>query len=761
MATENKDWGYLWEGEAEGVSSLENIWFRYADNLDAVDAAAFGIDSEGNVSRDTTVISAGNLLYDPLTKYFSCKCPFEKVERWKLYIWRRNEDLSLRELEWSNGQKIPVSGLVSDVNTLKQRVKDHTTNIGRSLKVPEIGTSSLLFPPKEVRAGQVAGFDDDGNPATGENVAQVKELYDVQRNCEDYVDKAAAYAKDSEQSAERSWQYAEDSRESAYNAADSEDDALAHAKEAQGWYEKTGEAAETGIANIEQAAAKAEADFDGKIKDAVSTAEEAKDSAKEDADRAEDVYAKLIELKENYEKLECFICCAAKHVEKNRKFVEDLLAENAEGLNALSPATTTHQGIVYLAESADDKRESTVLSAAMSAEILSDVVADVSADLADLRAKLTSAMHYKGAVATKAELPTTGNEPGDVWNVIEDGKNYAWDGTAWDDISGVMSIPQATTTTLGGVKLYSSTVGSTTGSAAVLLTATGCMVVPQATTTTAGVGKIGTAIVPADDGGMVGLTNNGSFAVGIANTTNRGCVKLATGISDTGTSSVLTAAQVKTAVDAKLDKDVVLEKGVRRQSIWYATTTNYEGGAEIGVNSEGEFGFGIGVSEVLQRGGICFDGDAHLYFYDACSRYALTDMVEKIDTAADKTTTFASVAEIGSDGVRTIGVDIGDTKYGIGVMSNGEVSFGALTDGNYCVAGIRVNQDGQTILTYGQGMTQGSATVEDIVNNISTSTLCFEHIFNSIGNLKFKVLTQAEYDALTTKDANTLYFING
>lgn len=662
---------------------------------------------------------------------------------------------------------IPLTQILDELEEVRRCAEDAKTEASKSLRIPEWTGHETHTPTKDIRAGQVLGFDDEGNPATGENVAQVKELYDVQRNCEDYVEKAAAHARDSESSAERAWQYADDARESAYNAADSEDDALSHAKEAQGWYEKTGEAAETGIANIEQAAAKAEADFDGKIKDAVSTAEEAKDSAKEDADRAEDVYAKLIELKENYDKLECFICCAAKHVEKNRKFVEDLLAENAEGLNALSPATTSHQGIVYLAESADDKRESTVLSAAMSAEILSDVVADVSADLADLRAKLTSAMHYKGAVATKAELPTTGNEPGDVWNVLEDGKNYAWDGTAWDDISGVMSIPQATTTTLGGVKLYSSTVGSTTGSAAVLLTATGCMVVPQATTTTAGVGKIGTSIVPANDGGMVGLTSNGSFAVGIANTTNRGCVKLATNIDDTGTSSVLTAAQVKTAVDAKLDKEIVLEKGVRQKTIWSAY--NYEGGAEIAVNSKGEFGFGYAVTDVTQCGGISCDGNGHTYFHDNYSRYALTDMVaniEKIDTKADKTTTFASVEEIGSTGARLIGVDVGENKYGICVSEGGQVSFGSLYPdtagrGYFGIAGLTVDQDGNAYLKYGQGLTQGSISVEDVVNHVSTATLYFEQIYNSIGTLKFKVLTQAEYDALTTKDANTLYFING
>ena len=29
---------------------------------------------------------------------------------------------------------------------------------------------------------------------------------------------------------------------------------------------------------------------------------------------------------------------------------------------------------------------------------------------------------------------------GDVWNVLDTGKNFAWDGTAWDDLSGIIDL---------------------------------------------------------------------------------------------------------------------------------------------------------------------------------------------------------------------------------------------------------------------------------------------------------------------------------
>lgn len=45
---------------------------------------------------------------------------------------------------------------------------------------------------------------------------------------------------------------------------------------------------------------------------------------------------------------------------------------------------------------------------------------------------VTAVFKYKGAVATVADLPATGNTKGDVYDVQSTGVNYAWSGTAWD-----------------------------------------------------------------------------------------------------------------------------------------------------------------------------------------------------------------------------------------------------------------------------------------------------------------------------------------
>lgn len=61
---------------------------------------------------------------------------------------------------------------------------------------------------------------------------------------------------------------------------------------------------------------------------------------------------------------------------------------------------------------------------------------------------VSSALHYKGSKDTYADLPTTGNKVGDVWNVAEAdaahgvkaGDNVAWNGTTWDVLSGTVDL---------------------------------------------------------------------------------------------------------------------------------------------------------------------------------------------------------------------------------------------------------------------------------------------------------------------------------
>lgn len=65
---------------------------------------------------------------------------------------------------------------------------------------------------------------------------------------------------------------------------------------------------------------------------------------------------------------------------------------------------------------------------------------------AEVDAKVSSVMRYKGSKDTYAELPSEGNEVGDVWNVVgadavngvRAGDNFAWNGTGWDNLGGAV-----------------------------------------------------------------------------------------------------------------------------------------------------------------------------------------------------------------------------------------------------------------------------------------------------------------------------------
>lgn len=59
---------------------------------------------------------------------------------------------------------------------------------------------------------------------------------------------------------------------------------------------------------------------------------------------------------------------------------------------------------------------------------------------------LSNAYKYKGSVETYEDLPTSA-ESGDVYNVVKgdkeqgiaDGANFAWDGTKWDNLGGLLT----------------------------------------------------------------------------------------------------------------------------------------------------------------------------------------------------------------------------------------------------------------------------------------------------------------------------------
>lgn len=94
------------------------------------------------------------------------------------------------------------------------------------------------------------------------------------------------------------------------------------------------------------------------------------------------------------------------------------------------------------------------------------------------KSDISTVYKYKGTKTNFSELPTSGNNIGDVWNItkadtanhIKAGDNVVWDGSKWDNLSGTVDLSnylqkggkQTTTSTAdGGNNVYTFTDGST------------------------------------------------------------------------------------------------------------------------------------------------------------------------------------------------------------------------------------------------------------------------------------------------------------
>lgn len=134
-------------------------------------------------------------------------------------------------------------------------------------------------------------------------------------------------------------------------------------------------------------------------------------------------------------------------------------------------------------------------------------------------------MRYKGSVATVSALPASGNEIGDMRNVEETGNNYAWDGEKWEAMSGVLSLPVATTTNAGISKLGNGTV--ITNGGGVGMNASGQLIIAQGTMSAYGVFKLGNGTVVTTGAG-IGVNTSGQLFVAQGSINTPGVFKLAT-----------------------------------------------------------------------------------------------------------------------------------------------------------------------------------------------------------------------------------------
>lgn len=107
---------------------------------------------------------------------------------------------------------------------------------------------------------------------------------------------------------------------------------------------------------------------------------------------------------------------------------QQIAVDVEDAKDAAIAAQTAAEAAKVSAENSEQAAQESAQSAAASAQAAADSAASIG-----------TVMRYKGSVATYADLPTTGQTIGDVWNVEEDDSNYAWNGTSWDKLGATFN----------------------------------------------------------------------------------------------------------------------------------------------------------------------------------------------------------------------------------------------------------------------------------------------------------------------------------
>lgn len=218
---------------------------------------------------------------------------------------------------------------------------------------------------------------------------------------------------------------------------------------------------------------------------------------------------------------------------------------------------------------------------------------------------LTTVYQYKGSVATYADLPTTGQKVGYVWNVetadpdhgIKAGDNVAWDGAQWDilggnhDLSGYAQLNSANTFTAlnafrGNIKVSNGTTAGSSGSISLGISPADEPVQTRISTDNLGgllyhvstnqphVFRVGTnndvLSIRDDTSKMTLISNNKVFAT----VTHEGVAKW---LGDANTATKLKTARTINGVAFDGTKDITIEAGGGGGDVTAAGDNNFTG----------------------------------------------------------------------------------------------------------------------------------------------------------------------------------------
>lgn len=203
---------------------------------------------------------------------------------------------------------------------------------------------------------------------------------------------------------------------------------------------------------------------------------------------------------------------------------------------------------------------------------------------------LATVYKYKGSVETYADLPTSGQQVGNVYNVkqadpdhnIEAGDNVAWDGTTWDilagdtDLSGYAQLNSANTFKAmnafrANIAVSNGTASGTAGSISFGISPTGETVQARISTDTLGglfyntstnqphvfrIGNNFNSFVIRDNGTTMSFSNNNNIFANVIDASG-----VAKWLGNANTATKLETARTINGVPFDGTKDIVIESG--------------------------------------------------------------------------------------------------------------------------------------------------------------------------------------------------------
>lgn len=219
---------------------------------------------------------------------------------------------------------------------------------------------------------------------------------------------------------------------------------------------------------------------------------------------------------------------------------------------------------------------------------------------------LTAVYQYKGSVATYADLPTTGQKVGDVWNVetadpdhgIKAGDNVAWDGAQWDilggnhDLSGYAQLNLANTFTAlnafrANIAVSNGTTAGSSGSISFGISPTGETVQARISTDTLGglfyntstnqphvfrVGNNINSFVIRDNGTMMTFSNNHNIFASVIDASG-----VAKWLGNANTATKLETARTINGVAFDGTQDITIKAGGGGGDVTAAGDNNFTG----------------------------------------------------------------------------------------------------------------------------------------------------------------------------------------